>query len=94
MNKEKEYVTKIISQLQTIFDEDCENQIDPNDFDNDENSKDFFHAIATIAPAIVMGQLLQKKFDPLEFNHLANRICAEKMNLKNSKYKNATNEPN
>lgn len=75
MNKQEEYTAKIFAQLIQLFDEDCENHIDLNDFDDDDNSTDFMHALANLAPAILHAKLTgTEKINLLEFNHMANQL--------------------
>lgn len=79
--KQDEYAIKIMAQVQEMFSEDCENYIDPNELAEDDNATDFMHALATVAPAMIIGRLTGEQYDALEFNHMANRICAQKSNF-------------
>lgn len=79
MKKEDEYVMKIVSQISKLFDEDCENYIDMDEFAEDENMTDFTHAISTLAPAVIVNKLTGNNFDMLSFNHMANRLVAQYM---------------
>jgi hypothetical protein len=75
------YAQKILSQLQELFNEDCENYIDLNEMDEGDNTTRFIHALATIAPALIVNKLTNQDLDGLGFNHLANRICAQYSNF-------------
>lgn len=81
MEKQDQYAVKIMAQLQEMFDENCENYIDINELAEGDNATDFTHALATIAPAMIVGKLMGQEFDALGFNHMANRICAQKSNF-------------
>ena len=81
MEKQDQYAIKIMAQLQEMFDENCENYIDINELAEGDNATDFTHALATIAPAMIVGKLMNQEFDALGFNHMANRICAQKSNF-------------
>lgn len=81
MNKQDEYAIKIMAQLQGMFDENCENHIDINDLAEGDNATHFTHALATIAPAMIIGKLMNQDFDALGFNHMANRLCAQYSNF-------------
>jgi len=81
MGKQEQYAVKIICQIQAMFDEDCENYIDLNELAEGENATLFTHALATIAPAMIVGKLTHQEFDALGFNHMANRLCAQFSNF-------------
>ena len=77
MNTENQlqYHTKIKSALQTIFDEESENHIDV--FDENFNANDFFHVLATRVPQMIFAKLTSRELDPLEFNHVCNRLIMQ-----------------
>jgi len=74
MTKEQEYANKIYSHITELFNDDCENKIDKDDFDSNENSSMFFHCLSTLAPAMLYNHLTGNDVDALEFNHIANRL--------------------
>lgn len=77
MNEKKQlqYYAKVMSALQTVFDEDSENYIDA--FADDFSANDFFHVLATRAPQMIMAKLTSQEFDPLEFNHVCNKLIMQ-----------------
>ena len=77
-DKTNEYAAKIMVQIQEMFDEDCDNHIDPEELTDNNNATDFVHALATIAPAMIVSRLTGQQYDALGFNHMANRLCAQK----------------
>lgn len=81
MNKQEEYTIKILSQLQELFEADCENHINVHELEDNGNAADFFHALANLAPAVAYTKLTGKDVGCLDFNHIANRLCLE--NAKN-----------
>ncbi len=81
MKKEEEYAIKIMAQVQEMFDENCENHIDINEIAEGDNATHYAHALANIAPAMVIGKLTGQEFDALGFNHMANRLAAQYSNF-------------
>ena len=81
MNKQDQYAIKILSQIQEMFDEECENFIDINELVEDDNATHFTHALATIVPAMIFNKLTDQNLDTLGFNHMANRLCAQFSNF-------------
>ena len=77
MEKQDQYAVKIMSQINEMFNPDCENHIDIDELSEGENATLFTHALATIAPAMIIGKLTGQDFDGLSFNHMANRLCAQ-----------------
>ncbi len=78
MEKEKpehQYAIKILSQIQEMFDEDCENYIDKSEFEDSEKATAFLHALANIVPNMVYQKLTGDEQDVLGFNHIANRLA-------------------
>lgn len=70
-----QYYAKIMAALNTVFDEDSENHIDV--FADDFKPNDFFHVLATRVPQMIMVKLTSQKFDPLEFNHVCNKLIMQ-----------------
>lgn len=81
MDKQNQYAIKIMCQIQAMFDKDCENYIDLNELAEGDNASYFTHALATIAPAVIIGKLTNQEFDSLGFNHMANRLAAQFSNF-------------
>ncbi|ENI5846079.1 hypothetical protein ABZI28_001670 [Flavobacterium psychrophilum] len=74
-NKQFQYYTKIAGALNSIFDKDSEHFIDV--FDDNFSANDFIHVLATRVPQMVVAKLTNNKFDPLEFNHLCNKLIMQ-----------------
>ncbi len=74
MTKEQEYTEKIYRQISQLFEDDCENRINKDDFDNDKNSTIFFHCLSTLAPGMLYNFITGNDVDSLGFNHIANRL--------------------
>lgn len=75
-----QYAAVIATQIQDMFNsEECSNTIDINDFQDEQNIKDFFHALATVVPCTVFNRLTGDEKNHLEFNHVANSLCFENM---------------
>jgi hypothetical protein len=81
MKKHEEFAAKITAQINEMFNEDCENYIDPNELIEGNNGTEFMHALANLAPAMIIRELTGKEYDLLGFNHLANRIAAQNINF-------------
>ena len=81
MKKETQYAIKIIAQLQGLFDEDCENFIDISELKEGKNVNHFTHALANIAPTMLVNKLANQKLDLLGFNHMANKLCMLYINI-------------
>lgn len=75
--KQIEYHVKIRSALQTLFDEDSEHYINPSELGEEDNATDFFHCLATRVPQYMYAKLTGNEVDPLEFNHIANRLILQ-----------------
>tara|TARA_R110002124_G_scaffold228784_1_gene394107 strand:+ start:1847 stop:2113 length:267 start_codon:yes stop_codon:yes gene_type:complete len=73
--KQFDYHTKITSALQTIFYEQSEDYIDV--FDEEFNANDFFHTLATRVPQMIFAKLTGQELDPLEFNHVCNKLIMQ-----------------
>lgn len=80
--KQQHYATRILGQLQQLFEEDCENHISLKELEDNGNAADFFHALANLAPAVVYTTLTGKDVGSLGFNHIANRLCFQNTKLK------------
>ena len=76
MNKQDEYAQKIISHLNEIFKEDCENYIDPEELTEGDNGTLFFHALGNLAGCYVYNVLVGET-DMLGYNHVLNRLCLQ-----------------
>lgn len=76
VNKENQiqYMAKITNALNSIFDKDSENYIDIEKVNKDGNLNDFFHVLGTRAPQFVFARITGQEPDPLEFNHICNRL--------------------
>ena len=74
MSKEKQiqYYAKITGALGDVFNEDSEYFIDV--YADDFNANDFLHVLATRVPQMIFLKLTGKETDPLEFNHICNRL--------------------
>lgn len=77
--KQDEFSMKIIGQLQDLFNEDCENYIDPQELN--DHATDFIHALANIAPTHVYNFITSSNKTMLDFNHLANRLVMQNINI-------------
>ncbi|WP_269222038.1 hypothetical protein [Flavobacterium sp. IMCC34518] len=65
---------KILSAIQTCFDKDSENYIDINQIEKDGNLNDLFHVLGTRVPQHIFSKITGQKPDPLEFNHICNKL--------------------
>ncbi|WP_417366831.1 hypothetical protein [Flavobacterium beibuense] len=76
MNTEKQiqYMSKVLSALNTLFDKESENYIGLEELQEGENMNDFFHIIATRAPQHIYTKFTGQEVDPLELNHIATRL--------------------
>ena len=81
MEKDSEYAVKIMAQIQEMFDENCENYVDADELAEDTNATDFIYALGSLAPAMIYERLTGDKKDALGFNHLMNRLCAQRSNF-------------
>jgi hypothetical protein len=70
-----QYHLKITNALSSIFEEESENYI--NVFDENFSMNDFIHVLATRAPQMIVIKLTGEEFDPLEFNHLCNKLIMQ-----------------
>lgn len=77
MNQEKQlqYYAKVNSALSTLFEKENENFIDV--FDEEFSANEFFHVLATRVPQRIMAKLTGHEYDPLEFNHVCNKLIVQ-----------------
>lgn len=73
------YTPIICAAIQSVFDENSENYIDPKELEDDNNLTEFLHALANAAPTHIFNQITGDKKNHLEFNHIANRLCFQYM---------------
>lgn len=73
MRKETEYAMLIID---TIANElaDEESSLHRIGTEVGDNANEFFYALSTLAPLHVYNKLTGEDLDPLEFNHVMNRL--------------------
>ena len=79
-----QYYVKIAGALNSIFDEDNENYIDV--YADKFNPNDFIHVLATRVPQMVVAKLTNNQFDPLEFNHVCNKLIMQDRIDKSKEY--------
>lgn len=82
--RQMQYYVKIAGALNTLFEEDSENYI--NVFAKDFNANDFIYVLATRVPQMVVAKLTNNEFDPLEFNHVCNRLIMQDIIDNNKDY--------
>lgn len=80
--KQDQYHYKIRAALQTLFDEENEYYLNPEELVESNNATDFFHCLATQVPQYLYAKLTGNEVDPLEFNHIANRLIFQKSKSK------------
>ena len=73
--KQLQYYGKIMAALGSIFDEENENHIDI--YDDNFSANDFIHVVATRVPQMVFVKLTNNEVDPLEFNHICNKLIMQ-----------------
>lgn len=77
MNKQElwmTYAVQIQSVLQLLFEKDSEHYVGDNFFE-DGDATQFFHALANVVPAVVFQRITGISKTYLEFNHIANQLC-------------------
>lgn len=79
--KLNQYIVKLTSQMQDIFNEDCDNYINPNELLEDNNATDFIHAMANAVPTLMYQKLTNEDVSMLDFNHIANRLVFQNSKL-------------
>ena len=83
--KADEYAIKIMTQIQDMFDEDCDNHIDSSEFEDEKNATSFVYALSNLAPCLIVQRLTNEKYDALGFNHMVNRLAAQFSNFVSDK---------
>lgn len=73
--KQLQYFVKVSGALNCIFDKESENYIDV--FAPDFNVNDFIHVLSPRVPQLIVAKLTNNEFDPLEFNHVCNKIIMQ-----------------
>lgn len=82
MKQSLEFSAKLYSQIIEVFEEDSSNYIDLKELKKSEDGlTDFFHALANMIPTVLYNRLTGSDVNHLEFNHIANRLCFQNMNL-------------
>lgn len=69
-----QFQAKILSAIQSIFDEESDYYIDINQVSKDGNLNDFFHVMATRVPQHIFSKITGQTPDPLQFNHICNHL--------------------
>lgn len=79
MEKFISYAARIQDQVLKMFEDDAENYIDLQEFEDQENFKQFLHAISTVVPTSLFNKIADKSEERnhLEFNQMANSLCFE-----------------
>lgn len=87
MSKEKriensnKYAKSIAAVINDIFHyEESKYYIDPEELKDSENMTDFCHALLNTAPHFWFNKITGTEGDPLEYNHIANRLCIQYIN--------------
>jgi hypothetical protein len=65
---------KILTALQACFENDSEHYIDLKKIEKDGNLNDLFHVLGTKVPQYIFSKITGQQPDPLEFNHICNRL--------------------
>lgn len=76
--REIQFYAKISQAIQTLFDEDSENQIDIEILEEEGALNDFFHVLANRVPQMVFAKLTHQNLDPLEFNQTMTKLIFTK----------------
>lgn len=72
------FAAKILAALNACFqDELSEGYIPTEELLADGAANCFYHALFTLAPAVVFQRFTGNNVDPLEINHIANRLCMQ-----------------
>lgn len=85
--KQMQYYLKIAGALNSIFEKDNENYIDV--YADEFNANDFIHVLSTRVPQMIVARLTNNKFDPLEFNHVCNKLIMQDRLDNNKEFKEA-----
>jgi hypothetical protein len=75
-----QYAAKISQSIsEMLTNEDHDWHIDKSELSDEENFKQFFHALANVAPAYLFNRLVHESAqrDQLAFNQMANTLCFE-----------------
>lgn len=73
-----QYSAKINAQIgEMLANEDSDNYIGIKELVEGENLKEFFHALATVAPCFIFNKMTNENKNHIEFNHVANLLCFE-----------------
>ena len=70
-----EYSVKITKALSELFNPDNPNHIDLEELKKDNNTTEFFHALANAVPTRLYNQITGSDENLIEFNHVANILC-------------------
>ena len=70
-----QYYAKIAGALNSIFDKESEYYIDL--YSEEFNANDFFHVLATRVPQLIFAKITNNELDPLEFNHVCNKLIMQ-----------------
>jgi hypothetical protein len=73
-DRQLQFHVKIAGALNDLFDKESENYLWIEELQKEGALNDFFHCLATRTPQHVYAKITGKEVDPLEFNHLANRL--------------------
>ena len=73
------YAALIVDKIKELFEEDA---IPLEELEDEENFQAFFHAFASVAPCSVFNTFNQSTISHIEFNHIANKLCAKNMTFK------------
>lgn len=74
VGKDIEYGKKIYGAIRYMFNEDSAFHIDIRELSKEGNATAFVHAMATVAPNLMYGELTKDRKNNLEFNHMANQL--------------------
>jgi len=72
MNKQEQFLQKLILHMNGIFQEDSENHISADDLE--EYGNEFFHVLSNMMPCYYYRALTGSDTDVLEFNHMMNKL--------------------
>ncbi|WP_316743768.1 hypothetical protein [Pedobacter antarcticus] len=80
MEKQYEYSAKLLSAIQSCFDEDSENHISLSELTEESNLTHFMHALSNMVPAMTYTNFTKQKVNILDFNHIANKLAFQYAN--------------
>jgi hypothetical protein len=82
MKKSTEYAAKITQKIaELIYNDDDELFIGLQELNKDDNLTEFIHAMATEAPCFLYNKLTGDDKNALEFNHLANQLVFQNVEV-------------